>query len=452
MANMHANSEASSPQRSRADSVKENTAAPATTPLLSYLVRHTHPLSQAYRRQISSGAISAVVLALTLCVFLNYVFVVISSNTAAHPINLYPWDANWYRGIVEQGYSFNGNYNQQQNIAFSPAYPILCRAVKHLLKTDTALAMHVVSTMCFFVTLVFLYLLVAKLFSPAFALGTTVVYATNPFTLFQLYGYGDVVFVTSTALFFYFLEIRRNLLLSALCVSAAAISRPYGILLVFPLVAALAQINWDPLSRKRTWWRTVQSWVRYTPIAGLGLLLYALWSQYRFGSPLAFLHIHQAWNAPCGTLTWYTRLAMTNLIADMHPVFAQDLLNPPGLAALFVVGVSVGAVLTASYRWLPLSMNVYWLTLTGFLLASSTGCHPNLIALGRHSLGIIPLFLILMIMVARLCDYPLGKDDRRDSSGFPAFRLLFAAAIVTVVNIVLLCNYIHRFFGGQWVA
>lgn len=364
----------------------------------------------------------------------------------------YPWDVGWYKSVIERGYLFNGNYAQQQNIAFTPAYPLLCRAVKDLFRTSTPLAMHIVSTLCFFVTLVALYLLLSKLFSTAFALATTIVYATNPFTLFQLYGYGDVVFITSVALFFYFLEVRYNLLVAALCVSLASISRPYGVLLLAPLLVAIAVKTPLLPTGRRDYSRTIQSWIIYGPVATLGLLLYTFWSQLSFGDPLAFLHIHDAWNVPCGTLTWFARLRMTNLIAAMQPVFSLDLLNPPGVAALFVVGISVLGILTASYRRLPLSMNVYWILLTGFLLVSSTGCHPNLIALGRHTLGIIPLFLMQMIMVARLCECPLPEKGERRSLDYPAYRLLVSAGIIAVVNVVVLCNYMHRFFLFQWVA
>ena len=38
------------------------------------------------------------------------------------------YDAGWYGGIALDGYSFGGNFDRQQNIAFFPAFPMLMRA------------------------------------------------------------------------------------------------------------------------------------------------------------------------------------------------------------------------------------------------------------------------------------------------------------------------------------
>ena len=134
-----------------------------------------------YSRSMDRSLVQGGSLALLLCLFLNWLFSTVRWDT--HPTTKYPWDVGWYKSVIEQGYSFNGNYAQQQNVAFTPAYPLLCRFVKNIFGVGTPLSMHIVSSLCFFVTLALLYALLAKLFSKRFAIATTLVYATNPFTL-----------------------------------------------------------------------------------------------------------------------------------------------------------------------------------------------------------------------------------------------------------------------------
>ena len=43
------------------------------------------------------------------------------------------WDAGWYIGIAESGYSYWGNLSRQSNVAFFPAYPLAMRATAALL-------------------------------------------------------------------------------------------------------------------------------------------------------------------------------------------------------------------------------------------------------------------------------------------------------------------------------
>ncbi len=42
------------------------------------------------------------------------------------------WDSGWYVNIAQQGYIWNGNLHQQQNIAFFPLYPLVIR-LSHIL-------------------------------------------------------------------------------------------------------------------------------------------------------------------------------------------------------------------------------------------------------------------------------------------------------------------------------
>ena len=42
--------------------------------------------------------------------------------------HLLRWDSEWYAGIVEHGYRYNGDPNDLQPVVFYPLYPMLARA------------------------------------------------------------------------------------------------------------------------------------------------------------------------------------------------------------------------------------------------------------------------------------------------------------------------------------
>ncbi len=64
------------------------------------------------------------------------------------PAQLYPWDAAWYRDLIENGYQFDGNLFRNQNVAFMPLYAVIVRAFKAIFKiNETYLAMMVVSSL-----------------------------------------------------------------------------------------------------------------------------------------------------------------------------------------------------------------------------------------------------------------------------------------------------------------
>ena len=44
--------------------------------------------------------------------------------------HLLRWDSEWYAGIVEHGYSYNGDPNDLQPVVFYPLYPMLARALE----------------------------------------------------------------------------------------------------------------------------------------------------------------------------------------------------------------------------------------------------------------------------------------------------------------------------------
>ena len=98
------------------------------------------------------------------------------------------WDANWYLGIVTEGYHFvPGQPGLQQSVAFFPAYPLLVRGVGRILGgrlTSYIGAGMLVSFAAFFGALIYLYALARDTLGEDEARFAVWALATYPFALF----------------------------------------------------------------------------------------------------------------------------------------------------------------------------------------------------------------------------------------------------------------------------
>src|SRR5262249_48466371 len=112
-------------------------------------VRHTaHPSDPLHRRLArfvrvppeSGGVAARAALASRIAVLLAGYFGVltigIATDTAGFTVSPDPvlnlparFDAGWYGTIALEGYSFQGRFDRQQNVAFFPAFPMLERSV-----------------------------------------------------------------------------------------------------------------------------------------------------------------------------------------------------------------------------------------------------------------------------------------------------------------------------------
>ncbi len=119
------------------------------------------------------------------------------------------WDANWYLGIVTEGYHFVPNQpGLQQSVAFFPAYPMLVRGVGRILGgrlTSYIGAGVIVSLGTFFLALIYLYALARDTLDEDEARFAVWAIATYPFALFFGAIYTEpLLLLGMTATFYHF--------------------------------------------------------------------------------------------------------------------------------------------------------------------------------------------------------------------------------------------------------
>jgi Gpi18-like mannosyltransferase len=208
------------------------------------------------------------------------------------------WDAHHYVNVAVRGYDTPDT--PASNIAFFPLYPLLIRVVLVVtgrVDTETgALVGLAISNIALFVALLYLSALVARDFSLSLSRRTVLYVLVFPTTLFLSSVYAESVFLATAVASLYHArtgEWGRSGIAGAL----AALTRPFGVLLVIPIGVELYRQR----ARLRSWLSLVG------PSAGLALFVGYLW--WLFDDPLAYLRAGTTWgrglHAPWEVLMGY---------------------------------------------------------------------------------------------------------------------------------------------------
>lgn len=209
------------------------------------------------------------------------------------------WDAQWFLGIADHGYS------QQYSEAFFPFYPFAVRLLS-LLVGSTAVAAFLLVLSSFLLSLWLLYGLVEREFDQSVATRTTWLFAFFPGSLFFSAFYSESLLLLFSLLAFSAARSQR-FALAGFAGACAALTRNVGGLLFIPLL--LMYLSWQPvqkngltasgyqflcwsdLIRRATWvtWKTrIDRRVLWLFACPLSLFLY----------PLGLALAGKQWNAP----------------------------------------------------------------------------------------------------------------------------------------------------------
>lgn len=314
------------------------------------------------------------------------------------------WDAGWYIGIAESGYSYWGNLSRQSNVAFFPAFPFAMRGTAALLGArwgspdspeDSFQAFterrHVrllhagwlVSILSFTWGLVFLFRLARDLTdSEDAAAGAVAVAATYPFSFFYGAVYTEGLFLLCATAAVYTFG-RRQWAWAALAGLVAGLSRPNGCLLSVPLgLMAL-----DAWRRDDYRWQTIARALPTAACAGIGMLAFTTWLYLNTGEWFLWMKAHGAWGRQFSGVHLLALQRWQDLqgmgLYGYSTVHAVEILN---MAATFlVVGVS----------W-PLGRRFGW-AWSAFLLV--TVLPPlfmgGFLSMGRVTSTMFPMFIYL---------------------------------------------------------
>jgi hypothetical protein len=316
------------------------------------------------------------------------------------------WDAEHYVSIAVNGYQFDpGRFT---NIPFFPLYPWLIKLIGlpfgPLDERTAARIGLVVSNVALLIGLIYLAKLVARdldLDTSRRAVLYTLVFPT---TLFLSSVYAESLFLATAAASLYHAR-RGEWYRAGVAGLLAALTRPFGVLLIVPIGIEL----WRQRARPRSW-----------PAALLppaGLALYVGYLALQFDNPLAYFEANRIWGRgfhwPWETLLGYIR---GPIVMFDWPYSWLDLLSVGGIVAILVVG----------WRRVPLSYSAY--TAAGLLFALSTGV--AWFSANRHALALFPVLVILA---------SFGRNR--------AFNWAWLA-----ISIALAIGFMARVAVGYWVA
>lgn len=279
------------------------------------------------------------------------------------------WDGGWYLGIAQDGY---GHVDDgQTDLAFFPLYPALMRALGTLAggTDDAYLAAGVlVSNAALLVAVVLLARLVALDHGPAAGTGAVALLLVFPTTVILSAVYAESLFLVCAVGALYLARTGR-FAAAGVAGALAALTRPFGVLVVVPLaVEYAARGRRDALSAA----------VLALPPLAFAAWMAALWRM--TGDPLAFFSAQAA----------YGRRAAVPFQAF------TDLFDPATYGNPFFIigfGAVVAALVIVSWRTLRPSLAAYGTVF--FLAALSSGTLTSFL---RYALAIFTAFVALAVV------------------------------------------------------
>lgn len=314
------------------------------------------------------------------------------------------WDAGRYVTIIQAG------YNQPDNTAFFPLFPLLASGVAHIIGLSHALlAGMIVANLAALVAFIGIALLAAREFGGADDGYRAVrALAGYPLAFFLAAAYTESVFL-ATAVFALYFARRGNWIRAALLAFLTGLSRPTALILVLPLL-------WE-FGRQQGWWRRETyrngGWKQdfgMIPIAQgllvaaavpLAIASYATYLFFTFGDPLIFQKVQ--------AITWERQtappwVALYN-IADqlIHPhLLVKGVASVPGsywrgLQLIDIGFLALFVVLTVLMaRRMPLAYTLYMVGLCLLTLMVGVPGRPDVIqSTGRFLVVAFPIFMMV---------------------------------------------------------
>ncbi len=292
------------------------------------------------------------------------------------------WDSGWYMKIVLGGYVPAASYERvPSTIAFFPLFPMSVRAILRLLperaRTESAAMIVgvVLANAALLLALVAIRQLVVRFAGIPAARRAVLYVLTFPTGFFLSCFYPESLFLAASA-GACLLAVRNRWFWASLVGVLAALSRPYGVMVVLPMGwIYLSSIHWKPSQV-----RPNVLFLLLVPSALLGYL--------RLVYPLSG-HLFAPFAAQAA---WRRHFAWpwTTLSSSLY--FEGNITRVQQILAVSIVVLSVWALLRLPSR----AYGLYALAITLPSLFSAT-----LMGIGRHAVVVFPLYMILAVISRR---------------------------------------------------
>jgi hypothetical protein len=388
-------------------------------------VRHAaYPADPLHRRLLrfarvfedSPGAVARTAIASRIAVLIVGYFAVLTIGIAAEtsgftvsadPVLNLParFDAGWYGTIALEGYSFQGRFDRQQNVAFFPAFPLLQRlagypfgAFAANVSDERRLARVLwagvaISIVAFAWAAVYFWRLARDMIGTAFAFDAVALLAAYPFAVYFSAAYSESLFLLASVATFY--HFRRGELARASGWGLfTGLTRPNGCFLSVALAAQIVAETIRPAdagggSAGRAEGPRLTHWLAAaTP--GIGMLLFSAYVKHLTGAWFGWARLHETWGRTFSGVTpliqTYERVAGQGLLSALQAA-PYDALN--ALAVLFAL-----AMLWPVFRRAGIAGGV--LVIVNILPPLLAG---GVLSMGRVTSTTFPLFLALAAIV-----------------------------------------------------
>jgi hypothetical protein len=310
------------------------------------------------------------------------------------------FDAGWYAGIALDGYSFEGRFDKQQNIAFFPAFPMLERAAGYPLGAfapgvpkERRIARLlwggvIVSLLAFAWASVYLWRLARDTIGEDRAGAAVALLAAYPFSLFFSVPYTESLFLLGAVATIYHFR-RGELARAAAWGLLVGLTRPNGCFLSIVLAVLVVEKFRDKLrvsEISKSPHSQMSKSLAAAAAPGVGMLIYSAYVHHLTGAWFGWARLHEAWGRGYTGLApveraygWITDEGLLHVVQGVP----YDTLNSLGLIFALLM-------LWPVFRRLGVAYAVFVLVnLVPPMLAG------GVLSMGRLTSTLFPLFLAL---------------------------------------------------------
>lgn len=290
------------------------------------------------------------------------------------------WDSGWYLKIAQEGYSSSGSF------AFFPLYPSLIKffsliVPERFLSQEVWLFITVALSNLFFIFgLIIFHFLVKNIFidqkkseeyAEDIAQKSVFFLLLFPTSFFFSCAYSESLFFILIVSSFYLIR-NQKYLLASLIASLATLTKPYGILLLIPLVLSYL--------KNRSWQFSKIDWkILYFLLPILTLLGYCHFCYLQTGDFLAFLHAQEQWRKQL-SWPWQSIFQPIHFIGFITPL--EKILTIFGVFSLLL-----------AFKFLPIEIAI-WANLVNLVPLFSGTIISNM----RYLIVLFPIFIVLAVI------------------------------------------------------
>jgi len=373
---------------------------------------------------------------------------------------LYPWDASWYRNILEYGYSFNGDITKQQNVAFLPGFPVVMIVFKLLLPFEVFTIQQIVSFLGYLLGALCFYSFLSERIGSIKSASVVFLWSIMPFSIYFMNGYSECLYFALIGLTFYLLQ-KNHISLACLAISYGLITRPHTLVLI---PVCFYYIYRSEFYRTKTTflpslWYAGLKFVELSPVILIFPMILTVYWYFMFGDSLVYRAALFAWNTisqPSLMADFsVVKVALSGLFKGVgysfYTIYEFDIitLDPSYMAlVIFVLSVLL-SVLFLFFR--HYDVFIYHAVLSLFIIATP----GTLINLGRHTCSMFSMPFALALFLSwlnKICGSLPEGTFRRCITIIGVSMGYLLLCLLAVTMFIHFIWYALRYLNGEWVS